>query len=63
MPSDKYATVHVNALDLPEIKELLRALATENRLLRDALQQAHECCARPAGVCFPAELIDGDVTP
>lgn len=53
MPTDRHATVYVELLDLDEVKEILRALTTENRLLRDALQQAHECCARPG------DLIDG----
>jgi len=27
--------------------------------LEAALQQAYQCCARPAGVCFDPTLIDG----
>lgn len=37
----------------------LADLEAENERLREALQQARDCCARPAGVCFPTALIDG----
>jgi hypothetical protein len=59
MPADKHATVHVELLDTDEVKEILRTLGAENKRLREALEQARECCARPAGVCFDPALTDG----
>lgn len=59
MPSDRYATVHVELLDVDEVKEILRVLGAENKRLREALEQARQCCARPVGVCFSPALIDG----
>jgi len=59
MPSDRHATVHVELLDVDEVKEILRVLGAENKRLREALKQARACCARPAGVCFDPALIDG----
>jgi uncharacterized small protein (DUF1192 family) len=62
MPTDRYATVHVELLDVDEVKEILRVLGAENKRLRAALEQARQCCARPAGVCFDPALIDGKVS-
>lgn len=39
MPSDRYATVHVELLDTDEVKEILRAIGAENKHLRERVRE------------------------
>ena len=39
MPSDPHATVHVELLDVDEVKEILRAIGAENKHLRERVRE------------------------
>ena len=47
------------SLGMGDIQNLLDEALEEIERLREGLQQAYQCCARPASTCFDPALIDG----